>query len=189
MLEFTTAKTDKELRQILDLQQQNLSKNLSLEETLEQGFLTVEHDFEILKKMNDLENATIAKENDQVVGFLLAMTKDLRQDIPILIPMFDVFDNLDFEDRKIQDYNYIVVGQACIGASYRGKGVFDQCYAAYKRHLCEKYDFTITEISKRNTRSLRAHTRVGFKVIHDFVAPDGEAWDIVVWDWRRELIV
>lgn len=188
MLTFKTATTDKELYQILELQQKNLAKNLSLEETLEQGFLTVEHDFKILKKMNDLENATIAKENDQVVGFLLAMTKDLRHDIPILIPMFEVFDNLDFEGKKLQDYNYIVVGQACIAASHRGKGVFDGCYAAYKRHLSEKYDFTVTEISKRNTRSLRAHTRVGFKIIHDFVAPDGEAWDIVLWDWRKEKV-
>lgn len=186
MLTFKTATTDQELRQILDLQQQNLAKNLSPAEALEQGFLTVEHDFDLLKKMNDLENAAIAKENDQVVGFLLAMTRALRHDIPILVPMFDVFDNLTYQGRKLQDYQYIVVGQACIAASHRGTGAFDQCYQVYKYFLKDKYDFTITEISKRNQRSLRAHKRVGFEVIHDFVAPDGEAWDIVLWDWRRE---
>lgn len=136
--------------------------------------------------MNTLENATIAKEDNQIVGYLLAMTKDLRNDIPILISMFDVLDELPYQGQKLQDYHYIVVGQACIAESHRGKGVFDQCYAAYKKHLSEKYDFTVTEISKRNRRSLRAHSRVGFQVIHDFVAPDGEAWDIVVWDWRDE---
>lgn len=50
MISFTTATTDTDLWQILELQQKNLSKNLTLEETLEQGFLTVEHDFSTLKK-------------------------------------------------------------------------------------------------------------------------------------------
>ncbi len=184
MLTFVPARSDEELQQILVLQQQNLAKNISMETALEQGFLTVEHDFVTLKKMNDLENAIVAKEDDQVVGYLLAMTKDLRDDIPILIPMFDVFDNLTYQGRQLQSYRYIVVGQACVAASHRGQGVFDQCYQAYKHYLKNKYNFAITEISKRNQRSLRAHRRVGFEVIHDFVAPDGEAWDIVMWDWR-----
>ncbi|MFN7115648.1 MAG: GNAT family N-acetyltransferase [Saprospiraceae bacterium] len=186
MITFTPAHTDQELQQILALQQQNLAKNISLETALEQGFLTVEHDFAILKKMNDFEKAIIAKEDEQVVGYLLAMTKDLRDDIPILVPMFEVFDHLEYQGQQLQHYHYIVVGQACIAASHRGNGTFDQCYNAYKHFLKDKYDFTITEISQRNQRSLRAHKRVGFEVIHSFVAPDGEAWDIVLWDWRGD---
>ncbi len=185
MISFTKAMTDTDLHHILELQQKNLSKNLTLEETLEQGFLTVEHDFPTLKKMNNLEAATIAKEHNQIVGFLLAMTKDLRNDIPILISMFDVLDELYYQNRTLQEYNYIVVGQACIAGSHRGSGIFDQCYAAYKKHLSEKYDFAVTEISRRNQRSLRAHRRVGFEMLQEFVAPDGEVWDIVVWDWRK----
>lgn len=186
MITFTTATTDTDLQQILALQQQNLSKNLTCEQTLEQGFLTVEHDFATLQKMNALENAIIAKDGEQVVGYLLAMTRDLRNDIPILISMFDVMDELKYQNQKLQQYHYIVVGQACIAETHRGSGVFDQCYQAYKHYLSEKYDFTVTEISKRNPRSLRAHRRVGFQIIHDFVAPDGEAWDMVLWDWKEK---
>jgi GNAT superfamily N-acetyltransferase len=184
MLTFTTATSDTDLQQILDLQQRNLSKNLSREQILEQGFLTVEHDFAILKKMNDFEKAIIAKSEEQVAGYLLAMTKDLRYDIPLLISMFDVLDEIYYNDKKLSEYHYIVVGQACVAESHRGTGVFDQLYGAYRRFLQANYDFTVTEISRRNRRSLRAHTRVGFEVIREYVAPDGEVWDVVLWDWR-----
>jgi hypothetical protein len=32
------------------------------------------------------------------------------------------------------------------------------------------YDFTVTEISRRNGRSLRAHRRVGFECLYDYPA-------------------
>ena len=51
-MHITTAKTDNDLRQILDLQQKNLPKHLSDNEQMTQGFVTLEHDFEMLKKMN-----------------------------------------------------------------------------------------------------------------------------------------
>lgn len=185
MISFTTATTDEELQQILTLQQLNLPKNISAAQALEQGFVTVEHDFATLKKMNDLENAVIAKDGAQVVGYLLAMTSDLRQDIPVLVPMFEVMDQLDYKEKKLHQYQYIVVGQACIAAAYRGKGLLDEFYKAYKNFLKPKYDFTLTEISKRNQRSLRAHHRVGFHTLHEYEAPGGEQWEIVLWDWRK----
>lgn len=185
MISFTTATTDQELQQILELQQKNLSKNLTLEETLEQGFLTVEHDFPTLKKMNDFENAIIAKDGQQVVGYLLAMTSDLRMDIPILMPMFEVMDELEYKGQKLHQYHYIVVGQACIAEAYRGKGLFDRFYSAYKTFLKDKYEFTITEISKYNQRSQRAHKRIGFEFISEYNGFDGEEWQIVLWDWKN----
>ena len=130
MITFSTASTDEELRQILALQQQNLPKNLSPQQALEQGFVTVEHDFAMLKKMNDIEKAVIAKDGDQIAGYLLAMTKELRDDIPVLVPLFEVMDQLDYEGKKLHQYSYIVVGQACIAEAYRGKGLFDQFYIA-----------------------------------------------------------
>jgi RimJ/RimL family protein N-acetyltransferase len=47
----------------------------------------------------------------------------------------------------------------------------------------DSYDFVITEIATRNTRSIRAHEKVGFQLLHRF-KDDKEEWDVVIWDWR-----
>jgi GNAT superfamily N-acetyltransferase len=183
MITYTTSKTKEELKQILALQQQNLAVGLTVEEIATQGFVTVSHSFDDLYKMNELEAHVIAKDNDRVIAYLLAMTARSRFDIPILLPMFDMFEEVEYQHRRIADYNYMVVGQVCVAASYRGQGIFDACYAAYKSFFKDKYDFAITEIATRNQRSLNAHKRVGFETIYSYVAPDGEEWNIVLWKW------
>ncbi len=185
MIEYSIAKTDNDLQQILALQKQNLAAGLSAEQINAQGFVTVSHSFEDLKKMNDIEAHVIAKEDDRVVGYLLAMTVHSRFDIPILMPMFEMFEQVEFEHKKIAGYGYMVVGQVCIAEAYRGRGIFDAMYSAYRNYFKDKYEFAITEIAIRNQRSVNAHKRVGFESIHQYNAPDGEAWSIVVWKWRR----
>lgn len=183
MLQFVPIITDTDLQKILDLQACNLAVNISPEQALEQGFLTVKHEFPVLKRMNDLEQGIMAKDGDVVAGYILAMSKACRNDIPILISMFDAFDQLSYHGKKLDEYHYIVVGQICVDEHYRGQGIFDKMYEAYRALLSPKYDFAITEIARRNHRSLRAHARVGFETIHEFTAPDGEEWNIVVWNW------
>jgi GNAT superfamily N-acetyltransferase len=97
--------------------------------------------------------------------------------------MFDTFDDLIYRGKPLADYSYIVVGQVCVDKAFRGKGILDQCYDTYKKTYYSKYDFAVTEIATRNIRSIRAHSRVGFTVIHNYISPVGEEWAIVVWDW------
>ncbi|SFD10049.1 hypothetical protein SAMN05518672_101473 [Chitinophaga sp. CF118] len=184
MIVYTTSKTDKDLLQILELQKKNLPASLTSEQISTQGFVTVSHSFDDLQKMNNIEESIIAKDDDHVIAYLLAMTAKSKLDIPVLVPMFEVFDNITFQNKKISDYQYIVVGQVCVAAGYRGIGILDSCYSEYKRHFENKYDFAITEISSRNLRSLNAHKRIGFDTIYEYAAPDGETWSIVLWNWR-----
>jgi len=181
---FTTSQTDTDLRQILDLQKRNLPLSLSQEEINREGFVTVSHRFEDLKQMNLYEQHVIAKENDIVVAYLLAMTEKSKHDIPVLIPMFDVFDEIIYRGKKISEYKYLVVGQVCVAREFRGQGVLDLCYGEYKKRFSPRYDFAITEISKKNPRSLNVHQRVGFEIVHEYLDNHGIDWDIVLWDWR-----
>lgn len=184
MIIYTTSKTDEELFQILDLQKNNLQKNLSENEIKSQGFVTVCHSFQDLKKLNTYEQHLIIKDGNKVVGYLLAMTKNSKNDIPVLIPMFEVFDRIHFKKKLISEYNYTVVGQVCIDKNYRGRGLLDNSYEAYKKNFEEKYDFAITEIAITNTRSITAHKRIGFFEIHRYVDAAGTEWSIVIWDWK-----
>jgi len=181
MLTVTTAQTNQELKEIIALQTINLPKNISKEEAQNQGFVTVVHDFDILKKMNDDEPHVIAKLDGKVVGYCLTMTKKFKADIPVLVPMFDKMDELTHKKKFIRDYNYIVCGQVCVAKEARGQGVFDQLYRHFRDVYAPHYDLVLTEIATRNQRSIRAHYRVGFKKLLRYI-PDEQEWEIVIWD-------
>ena len=186
MITFTTANTPKDLEGILSLQKANLPKGLTPEEIQSQGFVTVDHTYEQMAMLNELEKHLIAKDGDQVVGYLLAMTVVSKYELPVLVPMFEEFDDIVYRGKKISTYHYLVVGQVCIGKGYRGQGLLDQSYAAYKAFYGDKYDFAITEIARSNPRSLNAHKRIGFKEVHTFTDPNQTEWIVVLWDWKNE---
>lgn len=184
MITYTTSTTENELNEIIALQQQNLPANLTANEMQEQGFVTVVHSLNDLKKMNQYEQHLIIKDNDTIVGYLLAMTKNSRSTIPVLIPMFEVFEKISYHKKLVADYSYIVVGQVCIQKDYRGKGLLNKSYQAYKKVFNLKYDFAITEIATANQRSLNAHKRVGFTEVHQYNDINNIEWSIVIWDWQ-----
>jgi hypothetical protein len=168
---------------IIELQRDNLPQYLTQEEMASQGFVTVIHSLADLKKMNELEQHVIAKDGDRVIAYLLAMTAASGNDIAVLVPLFGLFGKILYAGRIVSGYKYIVVGQVCVGKGYRGQGVLDDCYAEYRRRFQDRYDFAITEISTRNTRSIQAHKRIGFVPVHEYKAPDGEEWSVVIWEW------
>ncbi|MEP6677179.1 MAG: GNAT family N-acetyltransferase [Ferruginibacter sp.] len=180
---FKTCSDEKELLGILHLQKENLPVNLSPEEIISQGFVTVLHSLKDLQQMNHIEQHIIAKSDDIVIAYLLAMTVKSSNAIPILIPMFDMFSKIEYGGKPVASYQYIVVGQVCVDKNYRGQGILDECYVAYKEHFKNKYDFAITEIATANLRSINAHKRIGFKEVHHYIAPDQQEWSIVIWEW------
>ena len=183
MIVYTTSQNDNDLTGILSLQKANLARNLDIEQIESQGFVTVLHRLPDLQKMNAIEQHIIAKDNDEVIAYLLAMTEKSKFDIPVLVPMFDLFESIQYKNKLLSQYNYMVVGQVCVDKKYRGQGVLDKCYDLYVTTFKQRYDFAVTEIATSNQRSLNAHKRIGFKTIHEYVAPDGEKWAIVVLEW------
>ncbi|MBK8699150.1 MAG: GNAT family N-acetyltransferase [Saprospiraceae bacterium] len=184
MPEFTQSYSNHDLEGILTLQMENLKTNLDLEVKLREGFVTVQHKLEDLQKLQDHAGHVIAREGNKIVGYVLAMTQASRYDIPVLVPMFDLFDRILYKEKPVSTYHYMVVGQVCIAKAYRGQGLFDACYEKYKACFSDTYDFAITEIASNNYRSLAAHRRIGFETLHTYVAPDGQEWQIVIWDWK-----
>src|SRR5262245_53012884 len=127
MIIYTTAESENDLKGILSLQKINLPRGLTKDEIQTQGFVTVDHSFEQLARLNDYEKHIIGKDNEKVIGYLLAMTKRSRHEIPVLIPMFELFDSISYNGQKISAYNYLVVGQVCIDKAWRGQGILDHC--------------------------------------------------------------
>jgi hypothetical protein len=183
---ITTVQTDDDVRGILALQQKNLKKNLTSEQIKSQGFLTVEHKFSVLKAMNDAHPSVIVKDGDIIVAYCLAMLPQFRNDVPELIALFDTIDKIDYESQTLKDFKYVVMGQVCVGEGYRSMGFFDGMYQKLREELSAKFELCVTDISTNNSRSLKAHARVGFIPVKDFHdAILGEVWRVVVWDWRK----
>ncbi|WP_035668830.1 GNAT family N-acetyltransferase [Flavobacterium sp. 83] len=166
-----------ELEQIRTLQLQNSSQNISSEEKLQEGFVTVQHTVALLEQMNSACAHIIAKDNDIVVGFALVMLSSFRNEIEVLIPMFERIDGLVPKDKT-----FVVMGQICVDKNYRKQGIFRGLYHFYREELQHQFDYLITEVATINLRSMQAHESVGFKTI-DHYEEDGTVWNIIAWDW------
>ena len=182
---FTTVASSDELRQIAALQAANFTSALTAETIASQGFVTVRHDVDVLERMNRTAPAIIAKDGDRVVGYALVMPREFASDVPILAPLFRMLDTLSWNGVSLRDSpRWFVMGQICIADGYRGRGIFDGLYRAMADAYRDRYDFIVTEVAARNTRSLRAHARAGFGTLR--IYPDsttGEDWHVIVLDF------
>ena len=176
LITYHRATTKIELEEILNLQAQNLRHIISEEEKQKEGFVTLQHDFEILKKMNDACAHCIAKQDGKVVGYALSMLQDFKHQIPLLVPMFKEID----KTIKAQHLstNYIAMGQICVDKNVRGQGVFRGLYRYMADQLKDSFDAIITEVDTKNKRSSQAHQAVGFKVIKNYTS-NNQFWEII----------
>ncbi|WP_026838401.1 acetyltransferase [Gillisia sp. JM1] len=182
---YKTCTSKKELEGILQLQNENHYSKLSKEEIASEGFLTCTHNLDLLTEFNTIALHIIAVSNDKVIAYLLTMTAIAEAQMPLLKPMFLEFEKVFYSTKHIAEYNYLIVGQVCVGKGFRGQGVLEKCYKLYKAIYKDRFDFAITEIDLRNQRSLKAHLKLGFREIHRYFSPDGVEWCIVLLDWNK----
>ena len=174
MVVYKQADTLQELEQILDLQQRNLPKNISQEESTKEGFVTVEHTMDVLQAMNEVCGHIIAMDEDQIVGYALCMHPKFAEDIEVLRPMFHEIDKA--LEGKV---NYMAMGQICVAKTHRGQGIFRKLYQTMKKKLPKAFDMIITEVDGKNPRSLAAHAAIGFKTLAIYHS-DGKEWHVIM---------
>jgi hypothetical protein len=115
MVQLCLSQSTADLEGILSLQRENLLTILSEEEKASQGFVTIPHTLDQLEAMHSIAPHVHAKENEQVVGYVLAMTLASRKAIPMMASLFDNFDELEVAGKKVSTYRPMVVGQVCVG--------------------------------------------------------------------------
>ena len=180
---FQPATLDNHFEQIIALQKQNLYTQLNAEQQALQGFVFAEHTVDMLKTMAEHLPQIIAWADDKVIGYNLAMPKDLGSLLPELAPMFAAFDETMYNGKPLNDYKFIVGGQVCVDANFRGQGLLSRLYHTTKDHLPGDYELCVTEVSTRNHNSLKVHQKMGFELVHTY--DDGvEVWNVIVWDMK-----
>lgn len=183
MIRATIVTTSEELHQIIHLSYQNLRTEISEEEKKSQGFVSWNYSFELLQKMNVQYPHVIVKDNDKVVGYALVALIEARNFHPALEQMIIDLEPLLYKGKKLSAYKYYIMGQICVDKAYRGRGILEILYQQHKALFEKEYDFVVTEISTGNSRSLRAHEKVGFKTIYTY-ADNTDKWNVVLWDWH-----
>ena len=144
------------------------------------GFVTVEHSLEVLQAMHALAPSVVARgPGGEVVAYALVMPRQTRALLPILEPMFEKIEGLK------RDARWYVMGQIAVAPPYRGTGLFDALYREHRARYRDRWDLCLTDVATRNTRSLRAHERVGFKRLATYRDATDE-WALIGWDWTQE---
>jgi L-amino acid N-acyltransferase YncA len=162
---------------ILRLQRENLEAAVPAGEARDQGFVTVVHDEATLRHMHALAPSVVAEVDGVLAGYALTMLSEARSFVPVLQPMFAQLDRLELG-------RFYVRGQICVGKPFRGSGVFDALYQGHRELYQDRFAEIVTEIALRNTRSMRAHERVGFRVVHRYRDATDD-WAVVAWDFGR----
>lgn len=184
MLEAIIVNSKKELEQIHILNQQNLRQNVSRDEQLLEGFVSWHYSLELLEKMHALAQSIIVKDGDDVVAYALVTLKEACSFHTDLQMMLANLESVEYKGRSLMLYDFYLMGQICISKNYRGKGVFNLLYQHHKKIYSKEYELLVTEISVGNTRSLKAHEKLGFQTIHTY-SDNKDIWNIVVWDWTN----
>lgn len=178
------ATTDREIKEIKELQEANLKDNIPLENRLSDGFLTARFSFDFMKQMNDFTPAIIAKQNDALVGYALATDQSLLTQHPLLNDLGTQINKIPFGRKFIGDFDYLAVGQLCVAKEVRGRGLAQDLYAQFKATYENRYSFAVTDVDQDNLASLKTHLKVGFQVVST-LQYGGSNWHVVIWDWRK----
>jgi hypothetical protein len=185
-IEYALVGDPREVELILALQACNHRDRVDAATAAREGFTSVRHDPVVLQAMNRAYPSAIARAGDELAGYCLMMAQQFADRVPLLDSMFTLLNSLHWRGQPLAgNPRWFVMGQVCVAAPFRGSGVFDGLYQQLRSAYAAQFDFTVTEISRRNPRSLRAHRRVGFETLHVYRDPAaGEEWEVVVWDWR-----
>jgi GNAT superfamily N-acetyltransferase len=172
-----------DLPQIIALQRANLRENISKDIQQSQGFLVARYDMPFMERLYAAAPPVVAYDGGRVVGYCLPTPLEVAATSEFLQSTSDMVAGLIYRGKPIKAYRYCLMGQICVAEGYRGAGLFKRLYLAMREQLQGLYDLVITEVSYRNERSMRAHQRLGWEVIHDYQLD--EHWAVVVWDLRK----
>lgn len=187
MILITTLTTSEEISSLLILQQENLRENVSIDEQISDGFLTLKHSADLLRRMNDAARTIIAQNSlSKVIGYALTMLPKFAPDIPELSSLFYWINHIDYLGKPLRNYSYYIMGQVCVSKAYRRQQIFQRMLYKHREIYKDQYQLLITSVSNKNQPSIRAHLGLGFEIIHTFnhSNPD-ENWQMLCWNWRR----
>ena len=101
----------------------------------------------------------------------------------LLNHLINEFDSQIYNDNKLSDENYIVVGQLCLDKEYRGMGYVEKMYSLFRKTYIS-HSYCLTAVDLKNKRSSAIHKKCGFVRIGQLML-DKNPGEIIFWDLKN----
>lgn len=149
---------DGDFKGIFALQSSNYSGNIGSEER-QDGFLSIVFSEDKLREMAADGITVVARDGDEIAGFLSTQTCRYNLDIPLPRTMIESLENSASSDADFDRGSTLVCGPVCIGKQYRGQGILERMYQELAVQAQGKFTTGITFVALENPRSLIAHEK------------------------------
>ena len=103
MITLGKVESNNDLLQIRQLNQNNLKKNLTEEDKLEHGFLTLNYNLDLLKSVNKIEKSIVARDNELVIGYAIVINKSVYGLNNLFDDLIDRLNLLTFNSKKLKN--------------------------------------------------------------------------------------
>jgi ribosomal protein S18 acetylase RimI-like enzyme len=175
--------SEQEFSGIMELSKANLVSSLSQEVRAREGFVTWVYTTEALKAIHAVIPSVVVKEEDTVVAYALSLSPACIEIYPPMAGTDKKVSVIPYKGIPLGQQRVYYCGQICVAESYRGQGLVNMLYQFHRQQFSAQFDRLVTEISTANSRSLKAHEKVGFRIIETHI-DEMDEWDIVLWDWK-----
>ena len=184
---------DVQLEEILALQRANLRRNCT---SLAEGFVTAEYDLAFMRALHEVHPSVIAVDQGtgRVCGYVIAAASALAESHALLGDMIRQVRSraLPRPQQRLPSCiaaagaQFVLSGQLCVAAGYRGLGFAARMYAALRESVhSHAYSGCLTDIPRDNPRSLQAHRKAGFEAV-DEIEFANVVFDVVWWEWGAQ---
>ncbi|EKD55365.1 MAG: acetyltransferase, GNAT family [uncultured bacterium] len=161
--------------QIFSLQNKNLISVVDQKDR-QNGFLSTIFTQEQFQVMNKSLGIMVALKNDVVCGYLCATTIEFNQAFSFPAAMIKNCEDLFYQNRSLNAYQYFIASPMCIDKNFRGKEVFLNLCKALLAIIPKQYELAVSLISTENNRSLSASKKAGAKIIKQFEEQNKKFW-------------
>ncbi len=152
---------------ILELQEKYLHSSLSPEER-KSGFVTTPFTKEQIEDRVKNKGMFITEDESQIIAYIFAGKWDFFEQWPIFPYMTSRFPHLSFKDYLVTVEDTFQYGPVCVDKKYRGKGIFNHTFEAMRLEWQKQFPLSITFINATNLVSIKAHDKLGWKLIDRF---------------------
>jgi hypothetical protein len=168
MLETRLGKTS-DINGVLQLQEQNLFRNLSIEE-LKNGFVTTPFTRAQIEEIIEQDGLFVGLDNKlSIIAYVFAGSWAYFSQWEIFNVMTSRFPKLSFHNVPITTKNTFQYGPICIHKDYRGQGMIYRIFETMRMAFVEKYPISVTFINSINKISEHAHTqKLGWEIVDEF---------------------
>ena len=152
---------------LVSLQNSNLASNLSDQQRLD-GFLSMGFSAKQFADINDDLTVIVGTEVEIVKAFLCASTLQFNAQFALPKTMIDRFPHAIYDSKPLSEWSACIAGPVCIDAALRGQGVLKMLYDCFYNIAPVKYELATVFVSADNPRSIRAHEKLGMRIVDDF---------------------